>query len=563
MSTRTSTQSDNTPQKFAAWLTTQTNANGKLFLKYVAERYANSVLSAPLKLDLPLPMNERDVFACRAIVDLDRLRAIFRAAPNYQEVNRNSGHGAFSAGLGAYRRYLRSLAGQSDTINEEEKPNMGQASTACTEQINTEVRRVDFAHTELCSYCDPVACSVNGEIIPVVNWRDLLITFIEKFISENNPKIGDLFNRPLPGSKRPFLQKGKPNGDARQLSTGHWVYVNLNTPSLIDLIGKLCRYCDVNLDNVKITYTLKTNKVFEHRDVVQEENKSVTEFVSDSIITVLATDYPNGFTFDTTAVRLLSEKSGMEVDNGVQIALKRSLFCRDDGIYFLLDVVANVKTRKEILEFADMLLDDYGCFEASELYVLFINSLNEKCNDGLKNFEAFYQFINRRDVRCVSHYGTRIVHVQNKGIHDLLAGIAQKIINITHNEFGGVISEDDLRKRFPIFGADLLANIIKEHAEELIKTGINGIVCYQTLDTLGISDEFSVALAKTLSEIDDLGLLPSEEVLHTTLSLRMGLNVKAEYNIPDDKTFRRLIAAYYKEAPKREWNRGVFVEARG
>jgi hypothetical protein len=318
----------------------------------------------------------------------------------------------------------------------------------------------------------------------------------------------------------------------------------------------------VNLDTVEITYTPKTNEVFERKDMGQEENETVAECVPDSIITVLATDYPNGFTFDTTAVRLLSEKSGVEVDSGIQTALKRSLFCRDDGIYFVLDIVANAKTRKEIREAADMFLDDYGCFEVSELYALFINSLNEKSIDGLKNFETFYQFINRRDVRCVSHYGTRIVRVQDKGIHDLLASIAQKIIDITRNEFGGVISEDDLRKRFPAFGADLLANIIKEHAEELIKTGINGIVCYQTLDTLGLSDEFSVALTETLSEIDDLGLLPSEEALHTALSLRMGLNFKAEYNIPDDNTFRRLIAAYCKEAPKREWTRGIFVEAR-
>jgi hypothetical protein len=403
---------------------------------------------------------------------------------------------------------------------------------------------------------------VNGEHIPVGNWYDLLITFIEKFISENNPKIGDLFYRPLlPGSKRPFLLKGKPNGKARQISTGHWVYVNINVPSLVNLIGKLCRYCDVNLDNVEITYTPKTNGVFERKNAGQEENDAVTGFVPDSIIVALAADYPNGFTFDTTAVRLLSEKSGVEVDGNIQTALKRLMFRRNDALYFLLDVVAAAKTRKDIIDFADMLLDDYGCFEIRELYALF-DSLNEKCVDGLEHFEAFYNFINKRDVRCVTHYGTRIARVQNKGIHSLFADIAQKIISITHNEFGGVISEDDLRERFPGFGAGLLAHIIKEHAEALVKTKINGIVCYQTLDALGLSDEFSDTLAETLSEIDGIGLAPSEEVLHTALSLRMGLNFKAEYNIPDDTTFRRVIAAYYQEAPQRAWNRGVFAEAR-
>jgi hypothetical protein len=39
----------------------------------------------------------------------------------------------------------------------------------------------------------------------------------------------------------------------------------------------------------------------------------------------------------------------------------------------------------------------------------------------------------------------------------------------------------------------------------------------------------------------------------------LGVNFKVEYNIPDDKTYRRLIATYYKDAPKREWKYGKFA----
>jgi len=138
--------------------------------------------------------------------------------------------------------------------------------------------------------------------------------------------------------------------------------------------------------------------------------------------------------------------------------------------------------------------------------------------------------------------------------------IARKIIVITHDEYGGVISEDDLRNRFPAFSSTLLANIIKEHAEELVKTEINGIICYQTIDAFGLSDEFPNILAETLSQLDDLGLTPSENVLHTALSIRLGVNFKDEYNIPDDKTYRRLIVTYYRDTPKREWKRGIFAK---
>jgi hypothetical protein len=159
----------------------------------------------------------------------------------------------------------------------------------------------------------------------------------------------------------------------------------------------------------------------------------------------------------------------------------------------------------------------------------------------------------------VEYYRTRIARI-NKSVKDLSVGIAAQIMAMTHNEYSGTINEDILRDRFSAFSADLLTSIIKEHADELIKTEINGIVCYQTLDALGLSDEFSDTLVEVLEQIEDLGLILSEEVLHTALSIRLGVNFKAEYNIPDDKTYRRLIETYYKNVPKRKWLRGIFAK---
>ena len=92
------------PDDFAAWLTTQTNANGSLFLINVAKRYAHNLSSAPHKLVIPLTAEERNVFCCLTINEFDRLCEVFRNAPNYHEVNHQADHEAFSAGLGAYRQ---------------------------------------------------------------------------------------------------------------------------------------------------------------------------------------------------------------------------------------------------------------------------------------------------------------------------------------------------------------------------------------------------------------------------------------------------------------------------
>lgn len=96
------------PEDVIAWLVTQPNANGTLYLEHVVRKYMRSLRYAPIKL-FYLPIENRDVFACHTVAELDELWSIFKAAPNYKKVN-NDTRGMFSAGLGAYRRYLEKLA---------------------------------------------------------------------------------------------------------------------------------------------------------------------------------------------------------------------------------------------------------------------------------------------------------------------------------------------------------------------------------------------------------------------------------------------------------------------
>jgi hypothetical protein len=459
---------------------------------------------------------------------------------------------------------------------QEGNPPLAQTVMVFAELTDSKLLRVDFNHTELCTDCNPVTCTVNRDPVPVGTWRDLLVNLVEMFIAKGNPNIIDLSNKPLlSGSKHPFLLKDlpkkKPNGKARQIRSGHWINVNFNIAVLVDIIGKLCRYCGVSLDNVEITYTPKKSRGTTRKNVMhnnadsslQNSRNSGWVTVPQSIIAILSEDYSSGFRFDTTALRLLSNKAGVEIDKNMQASLKGQMFCRNDDVYFLLDVVVDAETRKDIVDFSDVLLDEYACFEMSELYAMYVDRLNPKCICGAEDFERFYERISRRDVRCVaaSRIGNRIVRYSNGNVWETFSTIAKKIVAVTNDEFGGVVSEEDLHKKFCAFSTDLLAKIIGNCVgDELLHVEINGIICYQTLDALGLPDDFSGMLSDTLCRLDDLGLTPGVEVLHTALSLVLGVNFKAEYNIPDQATFRRIVDVYYKASPFREWKHGVFKE---
>jgi hypothetical protein len=295
---------------------------------------------------------------------------------------------------------------------------------------------------------------------------------------------------------------------------------------------------------------------------------TVSDVMLQSILDVLRAEYRNGFRFDATALRLLSYKTGMAIDDDMQSLMVKALYRRGDDMYYSPDSIASDRTRASLKEAAGALLDEYGFFEISVLYEQFRDLLNPKCIRNADDFEGFYRFIHgREDIRCVSipAMGNRIARLRNQNAEGLLSGIASRIYTMAHHDFGGTVTEDQLHTQFHVFSLDLLSKIIQNDFGGLvfIRTVINDTVVYQTLEALAFPDDFSETLSHTLDHLEALALLPSEENLHTALCIAMNTNLKAEYNIPNQATYRRLIAAYYSNDPPREWKGGVFSEVSG
>ena len=127
------------PKDVIAWLTTQPNANGTLYLENVARSYISALRSAPSKLCLA-SLNFRNVFACRTVPELDNLSMTFKGATNYKQVNSGTS-GSLSAGLAAYRRYLEHIANPVYS-----PPSMFQPETALNSAIIEKLTNVLSEH---------------------------------------------------------------------------------------------------------------------------------------------------------------------------------------------------------------------------------------------------------------------------------------------------------------------------------------------------------------------------------------------------------------------------------
>ncbi len=340
--------------------------------------------------------------------------------------------------------------------------------------------------------------------------------------------------------------------------------MHFSIKDLVITIGRLCEFCGVDLNDVKITYIPKQNERGMQQMNGNENLVPIAEFsVPDVVVDVLNKNYSLGFRFDTTYINLLSSSSGVEIDQSMQMALKKIMFCRNDDVCFLFDVVADNIVRKEIVDFADTYLKEYGCFEISEVYKLYEEKFNSNCIRNIDDFECFYEQIGKGNIRCVQapYTSNKVARYSNSAVWSVLENVAVKIVAVVADEYYGSCNEDDLHNIFCAFSTDLLGKIIKQcAADKLIRVEINGSICYQTFEALGLPENFSELLGDALEQLSDIGLEPTQGALHTVLSLKVGANFRAEYNIPDWDTYRRLIVAFYVEETQREWKNNIFRE---
>ncbi|MDR1000211.1 MAG: hypothetical protein LBL96_05350 [Clostridiales bacterium] len=254
------------PDDVIAWLVTQPNANGTLYLENVARRYMGTLLTAPEKLDIPASMDVRNVLVCRTPDDLNAYWDIFKAAPNYKQVNISTSR-MFSAALNCYMRYLQHLTNavqaNEHTETKDTQSESTETITVREPQESYDSQRVDFNRPELCAQTKPLTCAINGQaVVPSKqSWSQLLVAITERFISDGTPNLDSLDREPIYGSKVFFLTQKAEVGNCAELSNCKWIYTNYNPQTIVTILKNLCQHCAVNLDDVVITYAPKVGSL--------------------------------------------------------------------------------------------------------------------------------------------------------------------------------------------------------------------------------------------------------------------------------------------------------------
>ena len=286
--------------------------------------------------------------------------------------------------------------------------------------------------------------------------------------------------------------------------------------------------------------------------------------LSSDLLTYMQHNYPNGFRFEPSYIRLLDEVMGETTSEETIRALKQQMFCRSDKVWFWASGIATDDVLQHIKEDCYGLLASYHCLELSVFYQRWRANLNTRCIRDAHDFEALLVYLCNGTIRLATHNNTRFVrHQSSRSLIVALRKSAQIVLQIIIKCFDGFVSENDLVTRLGIFSPRVLSFIMRDNAPDLVQTKISDEIHYQTLSDLGIPDNFTDQLEIVLSQLDALSIPASEEALQVVMSLRLGINICAEFHLSSKTSFQRLISRHYKGQIERSWHDGAFMEVGG
>lgn len=407
----------------------------------------------------------------------------------------------------------------------------------------------------------PSYCEIGGRVIEGKYWCNILVAIIEMELQNSNPRLETLYNEPLASkrSTRPFFLKERLKRlQCSKLSNGFWVNVNWSLPEMLNLIARFCLYCGYQKDQI-ILYGVPKNVP---RDAFYSAGKkeSGIQSIPERLLESIRRYYPKGLRFDETVLRLLEEYSECEMNKEIRMELQKIMFKRRDDLWFLPDMVTNIGNSPLLLEDTILeKLDKYGCIVVDVLYEDYIEGEDNLILRDADDFGDYLMFLMPDDIRMANALNTKIIRRDGIKLEDAVRKTAQLVVNTI--EENGCMGQEDILSVYPVLSEIFLRKLLEKYADGIVTTNINDYLCYQTIESLGIDTNFSLNLHDVLDEIRRLSLVPSQDIIHALLSARLGYNVREEWGLADDRTFRRIISKYYDDEKQRIWKAGCFVEA--
>jgi len=358
---------------------------------------------------------------------------------------------------------------------------------------------VDFTHPELCARARPVNCLINRRavILDKQNWSRLLVAVTEHFIEEENPNLSALERKPLHGRKTFFMPNKADLGACSKLSNGKWIYTNYNPQTIVTIIGKLCRHCQISLSNIVISYLPKGSPLehsveatkHEANDVLAITSSKITlePAITEMIIKVMLTHFPKGFRINSP-IELLRFRRFTAEDFGAEIPITDEELMRSisscstffDGKVYVTGDDVESRIQSEV---------DFAISDGAE--ILFYNSFYARHEEWLFSGQVISkEMLKNMLVKLCPKYTYKANYLSPQaGNGSEISKINNEIMRVWDSEI--ILNYEQLSERLPYIPLDKIKSVLVQNSNFIWNTA----EVYTRLGKVDVTDEEIAAIA--------------------------------------------------------------------
>lgn len=409
-------------------------------------------------------------------------------------------------------------------------------------------------------YTRPLFLALPSGILPVRYWSDVHRLCLS-YVFKNNPdKLKELIDIRAP-FRRTLLFSRHPERLRHALGLGDGIYAefNLSAHEIVKIDSGLVAYCGFPPTDFSVTYQIQKKHPPEGKGGLAQ----TTETDAAPFIEALLKDFPEGFEFNDSSVRLLENAVGQTCPESVQRELRRRMFRRHDGIYLLPEMVADGETLEAVKRQIEAYFDQFHAFSLPVLYGEFTDALHALTNPD-RDFRIFLLEailpklpgggkVFGRLQKQIAIPGS----IEEREALDCLAGRIREILR----QVGDAAANGDLLAELPCLNAEALETIIRKRLPEVVGIDVDGLRYWKLLACFCLPEDFGDEVLQIVAVIERQNKTPSLQMVANRLTERFGDNFRETYALEDDDVLRQVILKAMRKE-QYEW-RGNLLTSRG
>ncbi len=256
------------------------------------------------------------------------------------------------------------------------------------------------------------------------------------------------------------------------------------------------------------------------------------------LLTQLSEEYPNGVSFEPLALRILCQKMSL---NETQVeTLKTELFQMKNGLWYHQNMILSIERQSLFEGKIREYFERYKLFSVAQLLAFFEGTLRHIKN--VQDCALFLQYLgysvevwHRKHQLCVASRHTYI---------NVLESVSHSISKYLESS-NGTVSKEDICEKLPQFSVEVLDDIRTVFLPNVLETEISDTLCWSTVDTLILPEDFSERLSFVVNVLVSIGRNISVANITFALDLSYEMRFREEYSLEDDDVFKKICKSFY------------------